>query len=99
MCGSFGDLYFDLNRHHTLSTNTGDARVALASDFKGKIHSQQNKQKSGAAVCVLRLPGKPLYSAVPKEKHHVFKCEPVPGGSTKTYELYIYKKKNTYDVI
>ncbi len=62
----------------SLSTNNGDARVALASGFKGKIRSQQNKQKSGAAACVLRLPGKPLYSAVPKAKRCIFKCEPDP---------------------
>ncbi len=36
-------VFFYLNRRHTLSTNNGDARVARASDFKGKIRSQQIK--------------------------------------------------------
>ncbi len=39
----FGNLYFYLNRHHTTAHyNNGDARVALASNFKGKMHSKQN---------------------------------------------------------
>ncbi len=59
MLGSFENLYFYLNRHHTAEHKQGDDRVALASDFKGKIRSQQNKQsREGAAACVLRLPGK-----------------------------------------
>ncbi len=53
-------IYIYIYIHTPLSTNNGDARFALASDFKGKIRSQQNKQKSGTAACV------PLYSAVPK---------------------------------
>ncbi len=84
MFGSFENLYFNLNPVTPLNTNNGDDRVALASDFKGKIHSLHNKQKSDAAACV---PRKPLYSAVPKAKHYIFKCEPDPGGSTRTYEL------------
>ncbi len=37
----FGNLYFYLNRHHTTANRQRDARVALASNFKGKMHSQQ----------------------------------------------------------
>ncbi len=37
----FGNLYFYLNRHHTTAHRQRDARVALASNFKGKMHSQQ----------------------------------------------------------
>ncbi len=33
MFGLLGNLYFYLNRHHT---------TALASNFKGKMHSKQN---------------------------------------------------------
>ncbi len=52
MLGSFENLYFYLNRHHTAEHKQGDDRVALASDFKGKIRSQQNKQKSGGSCCL-----------------------------------------------
>ncbi len=39
----FGNLYFYLNRHHTTAHyNNGDARAALASNFKDKMHSKQN---------------------------------------------------------
>ncbi len=41
MFGLFGNLYFYLNRHHTTAHRQRDARVALASNFKGKMHSQQ----------------------------------------------------------
>ncbi len=87
MFGSFENLYFYLNRHYT-AEHKQRGRQNLASDFKSKIRSQENKQKSGAASCVLRLPGKPLYSAVPKAKHHIFKYEPDPGGSARSYALF-----------
>ncbi len=34
--------FFYLNRHHTTEHRQRDTRVALASNFKSKIHSQQN---------------------------------------------------------
>ncbi len=41
MFGLFENLYCYLNRHHS-TAHKQDARVALASNFKGKIHSKQN---------------------------------------------------------
>ncbi len=76
MFGSFENLYFYLNRHHTtLSTNNRDVRVALASDFKGKIGSQQNKQKSGGAV-FRGYRGNRYILLFRKAKHHIFDIVP-----------------------
>ncbi len=93
MFESFENLYFYLNRHHTAEHKQRGSQSCICLRFqKGKIRSQQNKQKSGSAACVLQLPGKPLYSAFPKAKYYIFKCEPDPGGSARSYALYKSKQ-------